>query len=511
MNRRTWGLCVLLVAAAGVGAYYARFALIDDAYISFRYAQNLLAGHGLVFNPGERVEGYTNFLWVMLLAGARALGVGFETASQVLGGGFGLLALVALTDFVPRSEGRPAWSVLLAPALFVATLAPMMWAVHGLETALFMALLALAVRADLHGLTDGRPRPSSAVWFALASLARPEGLPLFLARLGLGVLLEGPAYRRRGGLVHGAIYLAILVPFFLGRLAYYGEPLPNTFYAKVGLSSAVVVHGLKYVEVFLASWGSLLFVALVPAVRAALHERRTAYALGMLVAGLGVVVLEGGDVFWAFRFIVPLCPLLYFAVQEGVFEASRWLRGRALSAALAGAVLVTGALHAAHVGRFAQLEAEGADEFVARMKLVGRSLREHLPPTATIAVNAAGTLPFVSGLRTIDMLGMTDAHIAHRRVPLGGDLAGHQKGDGRYVLSRRPEVILLGGVTVVRELPEDLTQMRWRLKHRSEQEMARLPALGREYVADALPLADGRYVVFMRRRDFALPDAGPGG
>ena len=42
--------------------------LTDDAFISFRYARNLLEGHGLVFNPGERVEGYTNFLWVLELA-----------------------------------------------------------------------------------------------------------------------------------------------------------------------------------------------------------------------------------------------------------------------------------------------------------------------------------------------------------------------------------------------------------------------------------------------------------
>jgi len=514
MSRRSWGICALLAAAAALGVYFARFELIDDAYISFRYAQNLVEGHGLVFNPGERVEGYTNFSWVMLLAGARALGAGFEPASRVLGGAFGLLAVAALADFVPGRERRPAWSVLVAPALFVASLAPMMWAVHGLETGLFTALLALAVRADLHGLTEGRSRPSAAVWFGLASLTRPEGLALFAARLGLGFLLEGRSYRRRGLAVHGALYLAIVVPFFLWRLAYYGEPLPNTFYAKVGLSPAVVLRGLQYLEVYFASWGTALFLAVLPAAAAARRQPRNAYALGMAAAGLGVVVLEGGDAFWAFRFVVPLFPLLYFLVQEGIFEVSRRLPGhgglgRGASAVLAAVLLASAGLHLVHVGRYAQREAEGADRFTRKMKLVGRALREHLPSTATIAVNASGALPFVSELRTIDMLGMNDAHIAHRPVPLGRGLAGHEKGDGRYVLSRRPEVVLLGGVTVVDELPKSLSRVRWRPRHRSERELMRLPGFRREYTPDALPLADGRYVVFMRRRDLELP-APPG-
>ena len=58
--------------------------LTDDAFISFRYVRNLLEGHGLVFNPGEYVEGYTNFLWVVVLAIPHWLGVdpiGFSFAT----------------------------------------------------------------------------------------------------------------------------------------------------------------------------------------------------------------------------------------------------------------------------------------------------------------------------------------------------------------------------------------------------------------------------------------------
>jgi hypothetical protein len=71
------------------------FSIADDAYISFRYLDHFLAGDGLVWNVGERVEGYTNFLWIRLLAPLRLLGLTPESASIFLG----LLCLVLVAVF----------------------------------------------------------------------------------------------------------------------------------------------------------------------------------------------------------------------------------------------------------------------------------------------------------------------------------------------------------------------------------------------------------------------------
>src|SRR5436189_992982 len=77
----------------------------DDAFISFRYAQNLAEGNGLVFNPGERVEGYTNFLWVLLLAAGDVLGAAPDVAAH----GWSLLATVGLWALVAWYAWR-AWA-----------------------------------------------------------------------------------------------------------------------------------------------------------------------------------------------------------------------------------------------------------------------------------------------------------------------------------------------------------------------------------------------------------------
>ena len=78
-------------------AYGARRFLLDDAFISFRYARNLLEGNGLVWNPGERVEGYSNFLWVLELAGIwAATGVPPEEAAWWLSVAYTVATLAAM-------------------------------------------------------------------------------------------------------------------------------------------------------------------------------------------------------------------------------------------------------------------------------------------------------------------------------------------------------------------------------------------------------------------------------
>src|ERR1051326_6884865 len=116
----------------------------DDAYICFRYARNLVAGHGLVFNPGERVEGFTTFSWVMIAAGWMSAGVGPEWGARVIGLLSALAILIAVARYSPRLP-RARTTTWLAP-LLVACCPPLaFWATSGLETAFFSALVVWGV------------------------------------------------------------------------------------------------------------------------------------------------------------------------------------------------------------------------------------------------------------------------------------------------------------------------------------------------------------------------------
>ncbi len=70
-----WGIVALLLGYLVWNCLYYYPSTVDDTFICFRYAANWLAGEGLVFNPGERVEGYSDFLWVVISAGFMAMGV----------------------------------------------------------------------------------------------------------------------------------------------------------------------------------------------------------------------------------------------------------------------------------------------------------------------------------------------------------------------------------------------------------------------------------------------------
>jgi arabinofuranosyltransferase len=492
-------LAALLALTALICLRYARFEVVDDAYISLRYARNLVEGHGLVFNVGERVEGYTNFLWVVLLALPAYAAIPLPLASKVLGTAFALLAVWATARLLPAS--RPSWSRLVAPALLAGNLTFALWAVQGLETALFTALVTLGVRADLRSRENSAAPWASAPWYALATLARPEGAVFFAAALSYRIVAERPLDRRAW--FGPPLYLAVVGSHFLWRLSYYGHPLPNTFYAKSGLSLGLLTHGATYVAGFFAGPNALILIFLLPAALKARHDGRLRYLFWMTGAYLAAVALEGGDFFPGFRFLVPVYPLLYTLVQEGAAGFARLRRRRSVRPVLVATA--TGALalclHLFSVAGVAEREGESSHRFTSNLRRVAVALREAFPPNSSLAANPIGALSFYTGFRVYDLLGLTDEHIAHSPgLPPGAGIIGHEKGDGDYVFARKPDIFLVGNVLVSARPPADFMQRRWRAWLKSEIEFVRNPELHRWYVRDWLPLSDGRYVYFLRRK-----------
>jgi len=169
-----------LLLVALVHTWQFRHHLTDDAFISFRYLTNLFAGQGLVYNPGERVWGYTNFLWMAGLAPLMATGLDPLACARGLGlaATLGLLGLVLLGWPAGRA-GRSRWNP--AGAALLATSGPfLLQAWSGLETSFFSLLLLISLR--LQGLARERPGwPGLAAGLAaaLATLTRPEGIFVF--------------------------------------------------------------------------------------------------------------------------------------------------------------------------------------------------------------------------------------------------------------------------------------------------------------------------------------------
>jgi arabinofuranosyltransferase len=433
-----------------VVAFGSPYLLLDDAFISFRYAANLVAGHGLVFNPGERVEGYTNFLWTILLAACRWAGLEIPAMSVVLAFVATLGTLVLLLALARQLlAGAPSWVVAAPALLFGVSAAATRYVLSGMETPLFVFLITLG----LYLAVARQPRPfATGVTFALATMTRPEG-GLYFGLVFSAALLARPEPSTPGTrrLVTAAAlaggFLLLYGPYFLWRTSYYGYLLPNTFYVKAaGAGSGLVARGLAQLPVVVrsASLEAPLLLAL-GALPAVWRDRRWRLLGAVLLVTFAYFVAIGGDFLFFFgpRFLMPALPALLLldaeALRALVASPARRPQRTLLGAAVLSALLANAAWFS-WPARFDRLR--DVSLLNRSWTEVGKWLRRNSPPGAVVAVGAAGRIPYYSGRRTLDILGLTDLHIAHLEVRLGDGLPGHEKSDPEYVLSKKPDYIV---------------------------------------------------------------------
>ncbi|MEC7947904.1 MAG: hypothetical protein VX265_10075 [Myxococcota bacterium] len=428
-------LALTLVHMSGYGA-----CVQDDAFISFRYAANLLDGHGLVYNPGEPVEGYTNFLWTLLIAGAMAMGAGPVMAS-VVGGMASAVALAWGGHRLADDAVSSPWIGLIVPCFVVLDTGTALEGMQGLETVFYAALLTWALVWTGRELRDPSVPPVSALLLGLAALTRPEGAVIF-GCLGVGRLLLAGRLERR--LVAGIGLFALFVGGHLAfRLAYYGQPVPNTFYAKVGAESAQVLRGGTYLLGFARAHIVLAASGLAGLGLVLVRWRRTAPIL-RIVAVLCLLYLlyvgaVGGDFKATYRFVIPvLVPLAVLAAHAVATVGGRRARVGAAAVALAAlAVDLPRQLPAARAAAGARMQ-----DMDDRL-LIGAWIRANIPADAVLAIHSAGTIPYAAGLPTIDMWGLSDPTIARREVEdMGAGTAGHEKTDYRYTFAQDPYLYL---------------------------------------------------------------------
>lgn len=432
--------------------------LADDMMISLRYAWHLAHGHGLVWNPGERVQGITNLGWTLLAALPYALGASLERGPLVVSlVNAGLHAALAggLALWAWRA-GRPLQSVLVG--LVVALSGPIaFWGMSGFETT---AQAMLVTAACLPWLGPSRGRSWTPVWAALATVIRPDSLLVFMVILVLA-LHEAWRRGRPGRLGPAAVALAIVSATFLGQRLYYGAWLPNTFALKATGGAATLGRGLEYLERF--AWSEAAGLALLAGPALALAWQWTSQQPCpvplLTIAGLpylwvAYLVWVGGDAFPLARFFIPMIPLLAVfcgdlghELAQTVSRAMRERRPlRAGAAGLAFAVLIGG------IGLHVRATAPGRREVWSPQAdwvsaaCIALAIRDMRPAAGTvIGVYYAGVTPYLlPEYRAHDFLGKSDHVIARGRAHRGAP--GHNKWDYAYSLGVvRPDLIVTAG------------------------------------------------------------------
>ncbi|HVW24092.1 MAG TPA: hypothetical protein VHC69_01910 [Polyangiaceae bacterium] len=322
-------------AVIGLAAYGIWFGLsrvwpftVDDSGIVYAYAKHIASGQGpRAVVGGPIVEGYSDFLWVMVLAVATKLGFDTPSIAKVIGAACFVAACVIAGAFVrrltrPRGRGID-WPEAL-PAVFMA-LCPefVVWAPSGLENALYWMLMMALLWLDVREAERPALAPLSVVAAAAISVTRPEGV-LYVAVVLAAKLVDAIRTKesRRQLIVFVAAFAVVLGVYHAIHYAIFRSFVPNTYYAKApGVDPWKT--GKEYVK------AAVLELRLWPAAPFALVActaglRRTLPALGCVFAAAWFALFSGGDWMPHYRFMGFAIPPLFTLAAVGVARVAGW-------------------------------------------------------------------------------------------------------------------------------------------------------------------------------------------
>lgn len=419
----------------------------DDTYISLRYAMNLASGHGMVFNHGDRLEGYTNFLWILFTVPAYWLGIDALDWVKVMGCFFGLVGVV-VTWAIARhwNDGKADAFCLLAAGLYATSPSVILWSQGGLEPPLVAVACSggtLFAWKVWSRTADDAAANRNALWAALlltaAALCRPDAHAVLLLAGGMGVLdMARKRTLSRPWMLGMAVIVGILAPYHAWRRLYFGDWMPNTYYVKAAAGPEVYKRGLDFATellTFTANPGifSLAALSLLVVVVAGLRKAplpggivSRLWALFLAAFFVAYLVKIGRDEMKWFRLYLPVYPLAIALAVDTLRQLVRALASLAGASAdaawprAAAWVLALACLGAAGGVNltYADSKAGWHDNYrrwsERSFREMGRYIDARSEPGDVVAFQDMGAAPIAANDQIwIDTIGILNRYVAH--------------------------------------------------------------------------------------------------
>lgn len=422
--------------------------IFDDSYIAFRFSHNWAAGHGLTWNPGEDpVEGFTSFAWVAIGALVERV-LDIPPHQSMIALGVACWALL-IAVFLPRLAEEVVGKDGKIPALFTVLVLAMnpylaFNSFHGLETELQVLAFAVIAWLALREPTSGNETALAAVSF-LSYTVRPDALAFVLPVWAIRLCIARPAGPGRRRAVGGFLaFLVALGVYTLIKWQWFGHPLPNTFYIKQG----GLLSGLGYVRTWLLAlapaWLLLAFAAWRAGLSRLLRDRAfLILALPALTFCLAYVKLNPilGE---GYRFLIPTLALIVLAcLRASALSPDRRVDLAVYGLAMSAALLVFGyQMYREYGGLRTYFTAIDRTLVPTGHKLAAASTLE---PAPLLATGDIGAVPYFSGLRTLDLIGLADETVAHEGLTHG------------YLQKSNPDLLILQDLYLTKTIqPGDL-------------------------------------------------------
>ncbi|MCA9389839.1 hypothetical protein KC571_00380 [candidate division WWE3 bacterium] len=474
-------LSVLIILAGQV-----RF-IQDDAFISFRYAHNLAQGNGLVWNIGEHVEGYTSFLWVIIMSIPHFLGINVELFSYLVGLSFFAGALY-IFDRIMNERGFSIWQKCLGFLVLGTNYVFLSYATSGMETmlvTLWITLLLLIVVLTEHTPQESQYYIVFSLVLCLALLTRLDAAIVAFPM----IIMMAIRFHRYQKLADTPTFLKMMIPWmffgiwFVWKVQYYGHLLPNTFAVK---AATITSYRQGFIYVLLFVVGNIAFALiyrLIHTLSSRKMPNRFALVLGSsIILQMVYLIYVGGDFMDLRMFVVimPLCTLLFLDTAKTkplVFLITVWLL---VANQIAGRLLAdsrTDLLSYTGVDTIFALEQyiHGADH---QWEYLGTTIGETLDhdPSVSLAVGPIGAIGYFSETTVIDMHGLTDDWVAHQGI-IWSTRPGHQRVAPLSYLQDRKVNLIIGFPHVLdhASIPKELARVYEFIWFIPVEQLAQLP------------------------------------
>ena len=458
---------------------YLHTTILDDAYIFLRYGENIVNGYGFVWNIGESpVEGYSSFLYLSVIVVAKFSSIDLELFVIVLG-----IITSALTLFLVYLiyehlySGRLRNNSATIFTIIILTLSPayLYWSSAGMETSFYSMFVVLTFYLFLKLPNTIKINFLKGILFGFLCVIRFEAILFFVAALYYLIKEKDSFFKIRintNSILFVLGFVIIFGTYFIWRWSFFGYFFPNTFYAKTGGGFQQIAGGFLYIikamRLFYGfGWILIIFVFLFLRKRMITMDAIFLFSVGLL--SLLTTILLGGDHFHLGRFILPVLPFLFvFFLPAFDNMLSANIKNINLSYTfkvsiillLLCATLVIKPVYQETIKGFQNL-LDGNKEIIEVYDkssetdiidwqhgfiLMGSKLNEIANRDDYIAVVPIGAIGYYSKMGVIDMVGIVDPVIAHKKLTedkIEKWTAGHTKGDGEYILSRKPKYIQL--------------------------------------------------------------------
>lgn len=455
-----WGAAFIYKSSFIAVDGHRYFSLFDDAMVSMRYAWNLSHGLGLVWNPGETIQGYTNLLMTLVMSLA-TLAFDKSTAVlsiQILGIGF-MLSIAYVTmkiaDYIFQDNSHQRRAFLRTLTFFcVLSYYPLSyWSLMGMETGLLALLLLLSILLSFRYAQRGNFTNMLlvSVCLGLAYLTRPDSIIFALliwVYIAWGIKLKSNQDQLYKLPVAIALFLLFVVGQLIFQYLYYGEMLPNTYTLKLtGMSLfGRIRNGTGFIIPFLIVTAPILILASIDLISG--FQKRKLLMLSIVFSAIGYEVYVGGDPWLYWRIMAPSIPLAiilainFVSTKVFALTSSQAFKLQFLPEALVIGLTLIGMISANNgfIRELLLLDKPYTTEYNAYYVSTAIVLNQVTTSDATVGVFWAGSIPYYTDRVAVDFLGKSDKYIANLPPDISGNVSwngmrsvpGHNKYDLNY-------------------------------------------------------------------------------